>query len=268
MPLPPGTLLQLLYVKERIGRLRPGTFIEIGVGQGLVSKTLLGLGWSGVGLEVDPASTAAARFNNASAIEKGRYAVAQENWTGTTASGSSIPPSADLIISSMVLEHLDDRDEEEYFARCKKHLAPGGLCVLLVPASMRAWGIEDEIAGHYRRYSHSGVRERLARFGWKIDHIAGLTFPLSNLLLPISNWLVMRSEADKRSQTMEQRTQASGRRRVYGKTIFPDIAAVILNEFVLYPFHLLQKLFSKSERALVLYVECVPASGQARGSMR
>lgn len=263
MALAPGTILQRMYIRERLKKRRPGTFIEIGVGQGLLSSALLDLGWTGFGLEVDTAAASAARLHNASAIENGRYSVIGADWIGASALDASIPAKVDLIISSMVLEHLDDGAEQEYFARCAKRLAPSGVCVALVPASMRAWGIEDEIAGHHRRYSFCRFEEMLPRLGWRLNHIAGLTFPLSNVLLPISNWLVARSESEKRRLDMAARTRASGRRKVYFKTVFPRFAGIVLNEAVMYPLHLLQKAFLHSRRALVIYVECVPLhSGQ------
>jgi SAM-dependent methyltransferase len=258
MILAPGTILQRMYVKERLKKRRPGTFIEVGVGQGLLSSALLDLGWTGFGLEVDAAAANTARLNNASAIETGRYSVLEADWIGASSLDASIPAGVDLIISSMVLEHLNDEGEQEYFARCAKHLTPRGVCIALVPASMRAWGIEDDIAGHHRRYSFSRFEEMLPRLGWRLDHVAGLTFPLSNVLLPISNWLVARSESEKRRLDMAARTRASGRRKVYFKTVFPQFAGAILNEAVMYPFHLLQKAFLRSQHALVIYVECVP----------
>jgi SAM-dependent methyltransferase len=264
MVLPPGTILQLMYVKERLRKRTPGTFIEIGVGQGLLSSTLLALGWSGVGLEIDAASAEAARANNAAAIQNGVYKVVQEDWLGGEAPAADVPGKADLVISSMVLEHLDEAAEERYFACCAQRLNPGGLCVLLVPGSMRGWGIEDEIAGHHRRYTFSRFQQMLPRFDWRIEHMAGLTFPLSNILLPLSNWLVARSEGVKRELDMQARTRASGHRNVYGKTVFPTLAGAILNEWALYPFHLLQKAFRRCERALVIYVECVPKPYRSR----
>lgn len=47
MILPPGTILQQMYFKERLRALSCGRFVEVGAGQGVVSKTLLDLGWSG-----------------------------------------------------------------------------------------------------------------------------------------------------------------------------------------------------------------------------
>ncbi len=51
--LPPGTLLQLMYLKERLQRMKAGRFIEIGPGSGKVARRLLGLTWSRQAFDLD-----------------------------------------------------------------------------------------------------------------------------------------------------------------------------------------------------------------------
>lgn len=250
MTLPPGTILQLMYLKERLRDIPPGTFVEIGVGQGHLSASLLELGWKGTGFEIEPDSAEATRVLNKEAIESGRYQVYQESWLN-----SDKVMQADLVLSSMVIEHLDEEDEARYLQRCRESLNKNGLAVLLVPASPVDWGIEDEIAGHYRRYTASGLRTKLEDAGWTVRHMAGLTYPVSNLLLPISNFLVRRAESHRRSLDMQARTRESGKRKVAGKTHFPSVARLVLNEISMYPLFLLQKACSGAARALVLYVE-------------
>ena len=246
-----------MYLRERFAQRRSGTFVEIGVGQGMLSQRLLDLGWSGFGLEVDAQSIVMARRNTAAHIQRGAYEVLQADWVRDDLP-AAVPAKVDLILSYMVLEHLDEDEERRYFQRCAQRLSTEGRCVVLVPACPQAWGIEDEIAGHFRRYTFSRFRNVLPRLGWRIEHMAGLTFPVSNMLLPISNRLVARAESNKQALSMEERTRESGRREVYGKTVFPSLAGLILNERSMYPFHFLQKAFSHSERALVIYLECVP----------
>lgn len=253
--LPPGTILQLMYLKERLRDVPPGRFIEIGVGQGHLSACLLALGWNGTGFELDPASSRAALERNAEAVATGRYDVRNVDWL------DCVPDAkADLLVSCMVLEHFDDSGEARYLDQCRRWLSPRGLGVLLVPGSPQDWGIEDDIAGHYRRYSRESLSARLSALGWRVQHMAGLTFPLSNALLPVSNALVRRAEGTRQAWSMAERTMASGKREVVGKTAFPSWAGLLLNETAMYPLHLVQKLFRGARRALVLYAEFVPAA--------
>jgi hypothetical protein len=54
--LPPGTILQHRYLKERLSRLRPGRFVEVGCGKGFTSRVLLDAGWTGIGYDLNPDS--------------------------------------------------------------------------------------------------------------------------------------------------------------------------------------------------------------------
>jgi SAM-dependent methyltransferase len=252
--LPPGTILQLRYVRERLARLRLGRFIEVGAGAGELSSLLVDAGWTGVGYEPGPGADRARR-RNARAIAERRYELRAADWLS-----ADPDESADLIISSMVIEHLARADEARYFERARASLVAGGRAIILVPASPRHWGIEDDIAGHRRRYERAGLAQRLSALGWHLDHVAGLTFPLSNILLPISNRLVARAERDRLGMSKLERTLRSGSRDVAGKTSFPALAKVVLNERTLDPLHLLQRVCRGSDHALVLYGEAIPIS--------
>jgi hypothetical protein len=127
-----------------------------------------------------------------------------------------------------------------------------------VPGSPLDWGIEDRIAGHLRRYTESTLSEAVESAGWRVEHLVGLTFPLSNVLLGISNRLVRSWEADKVKLSLEDRTIDSGNRDVPWKTSFPAAARLLLNETFMWPFDGLQRWFRHNPRSLVLYCECRP----------
>ena len=92
--------------------------------------------------------------------------------------------------------------------------------------------------------------------------MTGLTFPLSNLLLPVSNFLVTRSEKHKLAYSALQRTEQSGRRTVKYKTYFPSVLGLLLNSVTMFPFHLIQKLLGGSSSALVSFFEAKPESSR------
>jgi SAM-dependent methyltransferase len=253
MPLPPGTILQLMYLKRRLERLTPGRFMEIGPGSGDITELLLRLGWTGTSLDLEPSTVEHlnARFPND--ISAGALAVRCTNFIEEEASDS-----VDLVISCMVMEHLDDQDQSLFWERAAACLREGGLMICLVPASRAHWGIEDEIAGHFRRYDRSQIHDLAEINSYTVSHEACLTYPLSNFLLPLSNFLVRRSEFKKLKLTMDERTRLSGIREVKMKTRFPNIFGIILNRVTLYPFYVLQTLHLRNEKALVLYFEARP----------
>lgn len=247
MPLPPGTILQQLYIAEQLRHVAPGRFIEVGAGTGELASLLARRGWHGIAYELSSHSAEAAQRRNPG------LDVRNANWLTAPAD-----EPADLVISSMVIEHLPDDQEAAYLRRARSSLRPGGRLILLVPSSPRHWGIEDDIAGHERRYTRHSLRNRLEELDWRVDHLAGLTYPLSNLLLPISNRLVERAELSRLELEPMERTARSGHRNVTGKTAFPRLFALGLNPVTLYPFHVIQKAFRSAEAALVLYAEASP----------
>jgi SAM-dependent methyltransferase len=252
--LPPGTLLQLMYLRERIRTLQPGFFVEIGPGSGEISALLLRLGWQGIAYDLEPSTIAALKDRFRGEIADGRYRPICGDWL--QASGDK---TADLVISCMVLEHFDDAGESHFIEAARHRLNPSGRMVTIVPGSPEHWGIEDEIAGHYRRYTQASAATLMESSGMQVEHVAGLTFPISNMLFPLSNFLVRRSEARKLSLSMVERTKQSGIRDVPMKTNFPSVLGLILNERTMYPLHFIQKAFRRSKRAMVLYVEATPS---------
>ena len=122
----------------------------------------------------------------------------------------------------------------------------------------------DEVAGHCRRNNRVSIEALATASGWKMLHTARLTFPVSNLLLPTPNFLVNRCECSKLDLSLLERTRQSDRREVKFKTHFPSVLGLLLNESTMYPLYFLQKLFARSELALMLYLEAQPAPGAAR----
>ena len=251
--LPPGTLLQLMYLRERLQALRPGRFIEIGPGSGEITRLLLELGWQGAAYDLNGDTIAALAQRFAEPVAAGRLRLVNDDFLAEAA----LEP-VDLVISCMVMEHLDDAQQGLFMQRAAALLGADGVMIALVPSSPQDWGIEDDIAGHCRRYTRASIGQLLSAHDWHLRHLAGLTYPLSNLLLPLSNYLVQRSEAQKLSLSALERTKQSGRRSVRFKTHFPSVLGLLLNEVTMYPLYLLQKACADVERALVLFVEAQP----------
>jgi len=254
--LPPGTWLQLMYLKERLRNVAPGYFVEIGPGGGEISRLLLNTRWRGRAYDLEPATVHQLRLRFTREIAEGRYDAVAIDYLDV----STLPEKVDLVISSMVMEHLDETAESEFVRKTAAFLSDRGIMIGLVPASPDHWGIEDEIAGHFRRYTRERIYTLLANHHLECQHLAGLTYPISNLTLPISNYLVKRTEESKLELSLAERTKQSGRRKVPLKTDFPMWFGLFLNPYVLLPLHALQKSLRGSRAALVLYFEGAPRS--------
>lgn len=248
-----------MYLRERLLRIRPGRFIEVGPGRGDVTALLLDIGWSGSVYDLEEITIASLRARFAEQMAENRLVLFNGDFLA-----SEVSEKVGLVISCMVMEHLEDGQQSEFLNKAASCLGPEGVMFSLVPASPLHWGIEDEIAGHLRRYTRGGIEQLISSNGWKLQHMAGLNFPLSNVLLPLSNVLVSRRERSRLSLSFDERTRKSGMREVKYKTYLPPIARLFLNRYTLFPFHCLQKAFSKSERSLVLAFEATPCAGGAK----
>ena len=244
-----------MYLKERLSRIKAGTFVEIGCGQGMLTQVLLEAGWSGTAYDLNEKSLEKSAQLNSKFVADGKLVLKNQDWLDEPSD-----VKVDLIISALVLEHMDDAAEALYIKKCKSSLKENGRALLFVPNSPDHWGIEDDIAGHYRRYTKKSLCALFGADDWRCDHTAALTYPLSNWLLPVSNILVKRSEASKLKQSMVKRTVQSGNRNVAFKTSFPSILGLLLNETTMMPFYLLQKASIEREDALILYGEFVSAA--------
>ena len=207
-------------------------------------------GFEGLAIDLNPEACAANRAENLEYVTDGRLRVACASFFAV-----DLPAQADLFFAAMVLEHLQPSEVEAFLAAARDRLAPGGRIAVLVPAGMQYWGIEDEVAGHLRRYSYADLRAMARRAGLRVLHLRGLTFPLSNWLLPLSNRLVRRAEDHRRQLHPAERTRLSGMREVPLKTVLPSTARLVINSFTLWPFDLAQRLFRNSSRSLILYCE-------------
>jgi len=261
----PGSILQRLYLGERLraNRLHGKRFLELGAGTGMNSHFLLESGLTGVGFDLNERACARNREVNATHVAAGRYEVVCGDFLAAADRGSF-----DVVFSCMVLEHLAPEQEASVFSLARAVLAPGGVMVLLVPSCPAAWGIEDEIAGHQRRYTRPALARLAAAHGFEVRDLAGLTYPLSNLLLPLSNWIIRRAERRKLALSEQERTVLAGRREVLFKTDYPGALRAVLNDVTMAPLHWLQKACRNAAGALVLYAEMAPApQGPAGGRL-
>ena len=226
------------------------TFLEVGPGSGHLTQILLDEGMSGSVIELSTTACdqLADRFSNS--ISQGSLVIRNESFL----SAVSLTAKFDLVVSAMVLEHLDSSEEKAFVQKCHDSLKTNGVLILFVPANPNYWGIEDEVAGHFRRYTLQSLVNLVKDFNFSVELAHGLTWPLSNILLPLSNLFVKRSEYSNLELEKKERTLLSGHRDVMFKTVFPRSFRFILNKVTLYPFYLAQSIFKNNPNSLVIYL--------------
>jgi len=246
----PGSILQRMYLKRRLKKTGAETFCEIGGGNGYTAKILLSSGLKGIGYDLNSSACDKNMEMNRIFINKGIYEVRNSDFFKNPGN-----EKYDIIISCMVIEHFLPEMLENYFKICRSHLTENGRLIIMVPSSMRYWGIEDEIAGHFKRYEFDDFHQIASRWHLRIIDLAGLTYPLSNWLFSLSNRLVKKNEGYKAGLEMEEQTILSGNRENKFKSSFPPFFKIILNETVLFPFYILQIINRRNPKSMIIYCE-------------
>jgi glycosyltransferase involved in cell wall biosynthesis len=75
----------------------------------------------------------------------------------------------DSVVCLNVLEHVED--DLQGLRNIHSVLRPGGRAIILVPYGQDIFGTLDVALGHYRRYKHSELQERMERNGFQVDRI-------------------------------------------------------------------------------------------------
>jgi 2-polyprenyl-3-methyl-5-hydroxy-6-metoxy-1,4-benzoquinol methylase len=85
----------------------------------------------------------------------------------------------DAVFLLDVIEHIDD--DGRFLRAALRHLRPGGLVAVNVPASMLLFSDYDRAAGHLRRYTPGGLRKLLRSCGVETQGVE----PWGMLMVPL-----------------------------------------------------------------------------------
>ena len=85
----------------------------------------------------------------------------------------------DGIVCGEILEHI--KNDSLAVREMNRVLKKGGIGVITVPANPGLWDINDERAGHYRRYQKSELKALLENNGFKVDKVESWGFPLARI---------------------------------------------------------------------------------------
>ena len=245
---PPGQwcLNEAVYeVIEKFGG-RGKTFIEVGVGNGVLSRPLCDRGYEGVGVEFSDEAAAVARRAMANHVAAGRYRLIADDIF-------NLRPDRQYSVgvSLMVMEHVDD--DVGFVQRITQFLEPGGLVIIAVPGRRDRWGIEDETVGHLRRYDRSDLYRVMVQAGLREVGVWSVAVPVANILFRAGNLLLrMSGETRKRQLSKIDQTKMSGIREIPLKTVFPSWFSIVLNRTALYPLLVMQRLFYRTNLGLTM----------------
>jgi len=181
-----------------------GTILDVGGGNGFISKGLQDRGHDVVMVEPGPDGARNAKDRGVRQV------------VCSTLERAAIAPGAALAVGLFdVLEHV--ADEGGFLAEIHRLLRPGGRLYVTVPAHELLWSQADENAGHQRRYTLSGLERGLRRVGF-VTHYASYIFrplPLPVLLLRALPWRFGR----RVTETADQRRSRANRQHATGNTL-------------------------------------------------
>ncbi len=153
-------------IAAALARQNPrGPLIDVGGGNGAVSRALESAGYATVLLEPGPEGARNAQIRGlenvvCATLEEARFA------DGTFGIAGAFD----------VIEHI--ADEEPLLREMYRVLRPAGALCVTVPAYAWLWSTEDDLAGHYRRYTRSRLEAVLERCGFDVVYATYFFAPL------------------------------------------------------------------------------------------
>lgn len=246
-PSPPGNILINNVLEKYLKKLSPGRSLEIRSGTGQFTNILIKYSTDVTCIDINKNANDQNKLKNYLSFEKGKLIFID----GDFLNYNFYEKKYELIICQFVIEHLNESEVNQFVKKCHSILSNSGSLFLLVPANMKYFSIEDEIYGHLRRYSYTSFSNIFKELGIKNFYIRGLTFPLSNLLFPLSKFIVRKNYIDE-GLSNKEKTKKSGVRDEYLKAKFPKFLIIFLNKYFLYVFIILQDLFKYNKSNMVL----------------
>ncbi len=82
---------------------------------------------------------------------------------------TDLSSSMDSVVCLNVLEHVED--DMQGLRNIHSVLKSGGRAIILVPHGQEIFGTLDVALGHYRRYSHAELKEKMEEAGFRVERI-------------------------------------------------------------------------------------------------
>jgi SAM-dependent methyltransferase len=164
-----------------------GPIFDIGGGNGYVSASLIKAGFDVVLVEPGPMGAINAK-------KRGVPVVIQ----AATRSAGFEPNSLDSVGLFDVVEHIEE--DVEFLTSIRALMKPETRLYVTVPAYSALWSYEDELAGHFRRYTRASLVRTLLRAGFKEDYATYIFRPLP---LPILLFRTIPSRLGRRRSAVD-----------------------------------------------------------------
>jgi len=243
----PGSIVTWLAVRSALltRGVGPGTFLDVGCGEGWMTKKVTSLGMRGVALE--PSEIAFRRAASGSHLSD----VHEVELLNLALNEFERLDKFDLGCAFTVIEHV--ADDVSFLKELTKYVRRGGWLVITVPAGEDRWTTEDDLVGHLRRYSHDSLKAVMESAGLARNlQVTGIGFPFMNMTELIRNKLLERRAIGATDHSTFDKTSASGVWKTKWLNTFPRILGLLFNAISLKPVYWVGSLFRKSPRCVLL----------------
>ncbi|MFT3694684.1 MAG: class I SAM-dependent methyltransferase [Kofleriaceae bacterium] len=116
------------------------------------------------------------------------------------------PASVDTIVSSNVIEHIED--DVACLQAMFELLRPGGAVGLYIPARPELYGSLDKAVGHHRRYTKPEIEQKLQHAGFHVERVQYRN------LVSVVPWLIT-------GRVMKLEKLGDGSLKLFDKVVFP-----------------------------------------------
>lgn len=97
------------------------------------------------------------------------------------------PGTFDLVTAVDVIEHMEN--DLSAMREWNRVLKPGGRMVIFVPAHQWLWSLQDEISGHFRRYTRPSLASLVGASGMRVERITYVSTFLFPVIVLGRQWL-------------------------------------------------------------------------------
>jgi glycosyltransferase involved in cell wall biosynthesis len=145
------------YLGERV--------LEIGAGTGNLTRVLLPRRKSYVASDIDEEhlTRLSNRFQHRHNLQVRRCDLSNSS------DFVSLAGSVDTVVCLNVVEHIED--DMLALRNIYSALEEGGRAIILVPHGQEVYGTLDTALGHFRRYSHAALQQRMEQAGFRVEKI-------------------------------------------------------------------------------------------------
>lgn len=214
--------------------LKNKNILEVGFGSGEILKMMASYGSNVTGFDFSSEAADLAKERIASDNNSNNITITQDE-------SNLLKNHYDLVIAFEVLEHIED--DSEVFKRWLSYVKPGGSLIISVPAHQSKWCKNDVWAGHIKRYEKIDLINLCKDLRLPIKNLWNYGYPLTIVLDEMLNNLRNVNKNDLHNS--DEKIQLTKKSGIDRKNKF--IYRLLSNDFALFPFYILQRLFFKKD---------------------